>query len=162
MSKMTLIAEPGKQEITLKRTFSAPREMVFKAVTDPDLIPNWWGPRRFTTTIEKMDVRHGGSWHFSQRDVDGSAYEFRGVYHLIVPNEQVVQTFEFLGAPGHISLETMTLVDAGGQTQMIATSVFQSVEARDAMLGTDMADGAAETYDRLDEVLRELAVAVNS
>ena len=83
---------------------------VFKSSTRiRTLIPQWWGPARFTTTIDKLDVRPGGSWRFVQRDAAGNEYAFHGVYHEVVSPERIVDTFEFEGMPGHVSLETTTL-----------------------------------------------------
>ena len=148
-SRTKFTAEPGKQEIVITRIFDAPREKVFKASIDPKLIPQWWGPKRFTTKVDKMDVRPGGVWRFVHRDAEGNEYAFHGVYHEILPNERVVDTFEFEGMPGHVSLETMTLEEQDGRTLLTARSVFQSVEDRDGMVGSDMEEGVAETMDRL-------------
>lgn len=156
MSKLTVIAEPGKQEIVITRMFDAPRELVFKVMTDPQHVPHWWGPRGMTTIVDKMDVRHGGVWRFVHRTPDGEESGFRGVYHRVAPNEQIVQTFEWEGMPGHISLETMTLEDDNGQTRLRAVAVYQSVADRDGMLGSGMEGGMAETYDRLEELAAEL------
>ncbi len=68
MTRTNLVAEPGKQEIVITQVFDAPRERVFKTCTDPTLIPQWWGPRSLTTTVDAMDVRAGGIWRFVQRD----------------------------------------------------------------------------------------------
>src|SRR5690348_16301699 len=104
-----LIAEAGQQEYTMTRIFNAPRELVFKTMTDPKHLPNWWGPKQYTTVIDKMDVKAGGSWRFVQRGADGNEFAFRGVYHSVNAPEQTVSTFEFEGMPGHVMLETMTL-----------------------------------------------------
>lgn len=154
-SRTKFTAEPGKQEIVITRIFDAPREKVFKASMDPKLIPQWWGPKRFTTKVDKMDVRPGGVWRFLHRDAEGNEYAFHGVYHEIVPNERVVDTFEFEGMPGHVSLETMTLEEQDGRTLLTTRSVFQSVEDRDGMVGSDMEEGVAETMDRLAELVEK-------
>jgi len=78
MTKTNLIAEPGKQEIVITRIFDAPRELVFKVFTDPNLMPEWWGPKSLTTTVDKMEVRPGGVWRFVHRDADGNEYAFHG------------------------------------------------------------------------------------
>lgn len=154
-SRTKFTAEPGRQEIVINRIFDAPREKVFKASMDPKLIPQWWGPKRFTTKVDKMDVRPGGVWRFVHRDAEGNEYAFHGVYHEIVPNERVVDTFEFEGMPGHVSLETMTLEEQDGKTKLTTRSVFQSVEDRDGMVGSDMEEGVAETMDRLAELVEK-------
>jgi uncharacterized protein YndB with AHSA1/START domain len=153
MTKLNLIAEPGKQEIVMTRVFDAPRELVFKAHTDPKLIPQWWGPRRFTTTVERMDAKMGGIWRFVQQDANGNEYAFHGVYHEVASPERLVQTFEFEGMPGHVLLETATFEEFEGKTKLTSRSVFQSVEDRDGMLQTDMEEGAAESWNRLAELL---------
>ena len=153
-AKMSLIAEPGKQELMITRVFDAPRELVFKAWTDPELIPHWWGPRRFTTTVEKMEVQPGGLWRFVQRNAAGNEYAFHGVYHAVEAPGRLVYTFEFEGMPGHVSLETGTFEDLGdGRTRMTGKSVFQSVAARDGMVQSGMEAGAAETMERFAALL---------
>jgi uncharacterized protein YndB with AHSA1/START domain len=156
MSDTEFVIEPGRQDIVITRTFDAPRDVVFKAVTDPDLIPKWWGPRRYETVVDRAEVRPGGLWRFINRDADGTEYGFKGVYHDVVAPERIVQTFEFEGAPGHVALETMTLEDATGKTKCVAQSVYQSVEARDAMVQSGMEEGARETWDRLAQLIESL------
>jgi len=153
MSDTEFVIEPGRQDIVITRTFDAPRDVVFKAVTDPDLIPKWWGPRRYETIVDRAEVRPGGLWRFINRDADGNEYGFKGVYHDVVAPERIVQTFEFEGGPGHVALETLTLEDAAGRTKCVAQSVYQSVEARDAMVQSGMEEGARETWDRLAELI---------
>lgn len=155
MAKTNITAEPGKQEIVITRVFDAPRELVFKTITDPSLVPQWWGPKRFTTTVDKMEVRPGGQWRFVQRDADGNEYAFRGVYHEIVSPERIVQTFEFEGMPGHVSLETVRLEAQGGKTKWTTTAVYQSVEDRDGMVQSGMEGGAIELMDRLAELVEK-------
>ena len=144
-----IVAEPGKQEIVLTRVLDAPRDLVFKVCTDPNLIPQWWGPSYLTTTVDKMEVRPGGVWRYVQRDPQGNEYGFHGVYHDIVSPERIVSTFEFEGVPGHVLLETVTFEEQGGKTKLTEQSVFQSVEDRDGMLQSGMESGATEMMDRL-------------
>ena len=155
----TVLAEPGKQEILVTREFDAPRELVFKAFIDPTLVPQWWGPRRLSTEVDKMDVRPGGQWRFINRDAQGNEYAFHGVYHEILAPERVIDTFEFEGLPetGHVTLETMKLEALpGGRTRLTTQSVFQSVADRDSMMQTDMEEGVNETHDRLAELLKKI------
>ena len=150
-------AEPGKQEILITREFDAPRELVFKAVTNPKLVPQWWGPRYLTTEVDKMDVRPGGQWRFINRDAEGREYAFHGVYHEILAPERIIDTFEFEGLPetGHVTLETMKLEELpGGRTRLTTQSVFQSVIDRDATLQSGMEEGLSDTYNRLEELLK--------
>ncbi len=155
----TVLAEPGKQEILVTREFDAPRELVFKAFTNPKLISQWWGPRHHSTEVDEMDVRPGGRWRFINRDAEGNEYAFHGVYHEILAPERVIDTFEFEGLPekGHVILETMKLEELpGGRTKFTVQSVFQSVADRDGMLQSGMEDGVHDTYDRLEELLKKM------
>jgi len=154
---MTLTAEPGGLTLRLTREFDASRELVFRAMLDRDSIPRWWGPSRYTTVVEAMDVRVGGTWRFRQSDAEGNVYVFSGEYREIVAPERVVQTFEFDGAPGEVSVETTTLEERGGRTLMTVVSAFSSVEARDGMVAGGMENGVRETYTRLDAVLASMA-----
>ncbi|OGW17836.1 MAG: hypothetical protein A2X56_13540 [Nitrospirae bacterium GWC2_57_13] len=153
-----VIAEPGKQEVVITRVFDAPRDIVFKAYTDPNRIPQWWGPKRFTTAIDKMDVRRGGIWRFIQHDAEGREYAFHGVYHEVRSPVRLVQTFEFEGTPGQVSLETATFEEQNGRTRVTNRSVFQSVEDRDEMLKEGMEEGVTETMDRLAEVVAKAGI----
>ena len=149
----TTFTVTSDREIVITRMFDAPRELVFKAYTDPALIPKWWGS---PTRVDKMDVSPGGVWRFVNRGQDGNEYAFNGVFREIVPPERLVQTFEFEGAPGHGLVQTMTFEDQGGKTKLTITALFQSVEDRDGMLKTGMERGAVEGLDRLAELLENL------
>jgi uncharacterized protein YndB with AHSA1/START domain len=156
MTKMQVIAEPNKHEVTLMRDFNAPRELVFKAFTDPALIPQWWGPKSVTTVVDKMEVKKGGIWRYVQRDGAGNEFAFSGVYHQIASPERLVFTFEFEGLPGHVLLETVTFDEHDGKTTVRDSSVFQSIEDRDGMIQHGMEGGAAESWDRFEEILKTL------
>ena len=147
---------PSDREIEVTRVFDAPRKLVWKAYTDPAAIPQWWGPRRHTTRVDRMDVRPGGAWRYVSRDADGNEYAFHGEYREVVSPERLVATFEFEPMPGHVSVETLTLVEHEGKTTLTNTSVFDSVEDRDGMLQSGMEEGVRETYDRLAEYLETL------
>lgn len=156
--RTTITAEPGKQEIVITREFDAPRELVFKVVTDPELLPQWWGPRYLSTIVDKMDVRPGGQWRFLNRDAQGNEYAFHGVYHEVLAPARIIDTFEFEGLPemGHVTLETLRLVELpGGRTRLITQSVFQSAIDRDAALQSGMESGINDSYDRLSDILEK-------
>jgi uncharacterized protein YndB with AHSA1/START domain len=153
-----ITAEPGKQEIVIKRIYDAPRALVFRSYTDPALIPHWWGPRMYATIVDKLDAKPGGLWRFLNRDAEGTEHAFHGVYHEVAAPERLVATFEFEGTPGHVSLETLKLEENNGRTMLTNTSVFQSMADRDEMLGAGMEEGASETMDRLAELLTHLGV----
>jgi uncharacterized protein YndB with AHSA1/START domain len=144
-----------KRTIVMTRVFDAPRALVFKVVMDPKLVPQWWGPRRYTTRVDTMDLKPGGAWRYVQQGADGQEFGFHGVYREIVPPERVVYTFEFEGMPGHELLETITLEDLGGKTRVTACDVFPSVEDLQGMLNSGMEGGATESWDRLTELLLE-------
>jgi len=144
------------REIIMTRIFDAPRQLVFKAHTDPVLIAQWWGPRRFTTIVDRIDVRPGGAWRFINRTADGEEYGFRGEFREIVPPERIVWTFEFEGMPGHVSVETATFEERDGKTRLTARAVYETVEDRDGMLSSGMEEGARETWDRLAELLEKM------
>ena len=101
--------------------FDAPRDRVFATYTDPELIPEWWGPRSTTTVVDAMDVAPGGSWRFVARDADGSETAFRGTYREVTPPERIVQTFEWEGMPGHVAVETATFEDLGDRTRVVTS-----------------------------------------
>ncbi len=157
MSKPEIIVEPGSQEIVTKMTFNAPRALIFKAYTDPDLIPQWYGPRYLTTVVDVLDARAGGSWRFLNYDPEGNVYAFHGVYHDVVAPERIVQTFEYEGMPGHVVMETAVFEDlGGGKTRVVTQSVFQSVEDRDGMAASGMEVGVNEGYERMTELMATL------
>lgn len=150
----TQITLPSDREMLITRYFDAPRELVFKAHTDPALIPLWWGPRSTTTIVDKMDVRPGGRYRFIHRNDDGSEYVFGGEFQEITPPERLVQTSELEGMPGSI-LETMTFAEQNGQTILTIVELCESQEQRDAVLASGMEEGLNESYDRLVELFAE-------
>lgn len=152
-SNPTTLTLPSDREIVMTRIFDAPRELVYKAHTDPALVPLWWGRRNYTTIVDRMDVRPGGAWRFVQHTPDGGEYAFNGVYREVVPPERIVQTFEFEGYPGHIQVETIVFEDLGGRTLLTSTARFDSLEDRDGMLQSGMEEGAVESWDQLEELL---------
>ena len=156
MGKTNLIADPGKQKIIITRVFDAPPELVFEAYTDPDLLSQWLGPRSLTMIVKQMDVKPSGSWRYVHKDAEGNEYGFHGVFHTVEVPERLVQTFEFEGMPGHVSLDTAVFEAHHGKTNLKLLSVFQSLEDRDGMLWSGMESGMNEGFDRLEEVLKEL------
>jgi uncharacterized protein YndB with AHSA1/START domain len=156
MGKSIFIIEPEKQEIVRTHIFDARRELVFKVYTNPESIPQWWGPKRLTTKVNQMEVRPGGRWHFVQTDEDGKEYAFHGVYHGISKPEWVISTFEYEGTPGHVILETVVFEEMNGKTRMTDSSVFQSVEDRDAMVLEGMEEGSSESMERLSDLIAKV------
>jgi uncharacterized protein YndB with AHSA1/START domain len=156
-SKSLSLTLPSDLEIRMSRVFDYPRALVYRAMTDPEALPKWWGPRQYTTIVDKLDPRPGGVWRFVQRGPDGDEYAFNGVYREIVPPEKLVFTFEWEGLPGHVLTETILFEEQGGKTTVTATMVFDSVEDRDGMLQSGMEEGAADSYDRVEELLAMMA-----
>lgn len=157
MGKTQFTAEPGIPQIISEREFDAPRELLFRAWTEPDLLKQWLGPRNLTMEIDRYDVRDGGTWRYVHRDDEGNEYAFHGVFHGDPSPEGMVQTFEYEGYPGHVSLDTLTFEERNGKTIVRTNTVFQSVEARDGMMQSGMEVGVNDGYDRLDELIARLA-----
>ena len=155
MTEIKVTAEAGVPQILAERECEAPRELIRRAVTEADLLAQWLGPRGYTMTIERFEPRAGGSWRYVHSDGDGNSYGFHGVFHNDPSPDGFVQTFEFEGAPGHVSLDTMVLEERDGRTIVRTNSLFQSVEARDAMVQSGMADGMSQGYDQLEELLEK-------
>ena len=155
-ARRATVTTPTEREIHVERIFDAPRDRVFELFTDPELIPEWWGPRGTTTIVDEMDVRNGGSWRYVTRNSDGSETAFRGTYREVSPPDRIVQTFEWEGMPGHVSVDTAVFEDLGERTKLVSSSIFHTTEERDGMLGSGMEEGMNETYQRLDELIERL------
>src|SRR5258708_38371973 len=144
-AKTEITAEPGVPQIVLTREFNAPRELVFRAYTDPELLVQWLGPRRMTMTIDYFDVRDAGRWRYTHRDTDGSEAGFHGVFHgTPSPENGIAPPSAFEGAPGHVSLETLSLEERGGRTLVGTNDISQSVEDLEAGYGSCMVWGMSE------------------
>lgn len=155
----TITAQPGTPFLEVVREFDAPRALVFRAATEPELVVQWLGPRNRQMRIEVWDARTGGTYryvHYTDRD-EFEAH-FRGVFHTVRPGELVIQTFEFEGAPDEVCIESMSFEDVGGRTRLTTRSVFPSVEARDMAIEMGMNDGINDSMDRLAELLASGAV----
>lgn len=136
MTDMQITADPGVPSVVITSEFDAPRELVYRAHIEPELLVHWLGPRRLTMTVDHQEVRDGGRWP-----------------------EVTVRTFEYEGAPGHVSFETLTLEERDGKTLARTVSVFQSVEDRDTMVQNGMEKGVREGTERLEELLARLTAA---
>ena len=143
----------------ITREFDAPRDLVYRAHTDPELLARWMGPRWLSMSIDRYDVRDGGVWRFIHRDAEGNEYGFHGVFHGTPSPEGIVRTFEFEGAPGHVSMETLRMEEHGDKTCVRIISVFQSVADRDATVASGMESGLRDGHERLDELFAELTAA---
>ena len=156
MATTKVTAEPGVPFIDISREFDAPRELVFRAHTDPELLVQWLGGDKYEMIVDRFEVRDGGTWRYVHRDGQGNDWGFHGVFHGTPTPERMVQTFEFEGAPGYVSLDALTLEDLGGRTRVRIHSVHQSVEGRDAMVAGGMEAGLSAGYQRLDELITRL------
>jgi uncharacterized protein YndB with AHSA1/START domain len=158
-NKTKITAEPGKQELFIERELDAPRELVFKAYTDPELYKQWMGPKGYDMDLEKFDYKDNGSWRYVQTDPQGGKWGFHGVVHLVDAPKIIVDTFEFEGLPekGHVILQTAKFEElSGGRTKVVAQAVFQSVADRDGMVQSGMEKGVVEGFERLDELLEKM------
>lgn len=151
----TIYSDGG--DLVMERTFDAPREQVWKAFMDPELVPRWWGPHGTVTTVVEMDVRPGGKWRYVSRGPDRDDVAFYGEYLEIEPPQRFRWTFLFdvegvgpVGGP-----ETFIFDDVDGKTKLTSTGHMGSAEAIEGALATGMIRGAIETWDRLEALLVE-------
>jgi uncharacterized protein YndB with AHSA1/START domain len=151
---------PADTQILITREFDAPRHLVFRAYTEPELIKRWWSGKRGEVTRVEVDLRVGGRWRYVMRADQGFEVAFHGTYREIVPNERLVSTELFEGAPGatedDATLNTTTFDDAGGRTLLTTLVECQSKEVRDAIIASGMEGGLQEALDKLEEVARSL------
>ena len=139
--------------VRITREFDAPRDKVFRAHTDPELVVQWQGPNGMEARIDHYDCHTGGSYRYVHTH-DGQEYGFHGSFHEVRPSELIVQTFTFEGFPDGVALERLELTDlGGGRTRLTATSLVDSFEGRDAFLASGMETGVREGYERLDALL---------
>lgn len=149
------VSTPTDREIRVERIFIASRDRVWRAMTDPKLVAQWWG-RGNKLVIERMEVERGGHWRYVEHGPDG-VHGFEGRYREVTPPERVVQTFEWDGMPGYVAVNTMTLEDLrDGRTKVVITSLFHTTEERDGMVRSGMEQGLNQSYAALDKVLATL------
>jgi uncharacterized protein YndB with AHSA1/START domain len=156
-SKMEISAKG--REFIVARTFDAPRDLVFKAWTEPERLAQWWGPRGWTTTNYSMEVKPGGVWHYCMRGPGGEESWGKSVYQEVVVPERIVYTDAFSDAEGNVSegmpvfTITMTFSEQEGKTRVASYSVVASEEELQTLLNMGMVEGLTETWDRLEEYL---------
>jgi uncharacterized protein YndB with AHSA1/START domain len=156
-AKLTL---PSETQILITREFAAPKHLVYRAVTEPELVKRWWNAKRGEVTICEIDLRVGGKWRYVMETPDGFEVGFHGEYKEIVPNERVVTTEAYEGAPGpddNAPTNTMTLVENSGVTTLSVLVDCPSVEVRNAIVESGMEEGLQDAYDLLEEVAVSLA-----
>ena len=149
------VSTPTERTISIERIFSASRDKVWRAMTQPDLVAQWWG-RGNKLVIEKLEVKKGGHWRFVEHS-DHGVHGFEGRYREVSPPHRVVQTFEWDGMPGYVAIDTVTLEDLGdGRTKVVTESLFHTTEERDGMLKSGMESGLNQSYEALDRLLATL------
>jgi uncharacterized protein YndB with AHSA1/START domain len=151
------VTTPSDQEIRMTRLFSAPRQLVFDAMTRPGHVREWWGRLGdgYSVPVCEIDFRVGGKWRFVNRHPRGEA-AFHGEYREIAPPDRVVFTEIFEEFPDSVSVVTAELTEEGGKTRLTATVRYPSVEVRDIVLSTGMSTGAGISYDRLEDLVAAL------
>lgn len=153
------VSLPADTQILMTREFDARAALVYRAYTTPELVMRWWAGRRGEMRSADIDLRVGGAWRWVMDADGGHEVAFHGVYREIVPDERLVHTEVYEGAPeGGEALVTVTFDEAAGRTTLRILMELQSREIRDAILATGMETGAAEGLDLLEEVARSLAV----
>jgi uncharacterized protein YndB with AHSA1/START domain len=152
------VTTPTDREIVLTRVFDAPRHLVFDAFSKPELLKRWFGPHGWSLMVGEVDLKVGGGFRFVLRGPDGKEMGMRGVYREIVPPERSVHMESFDDYPGE-SQVTAVFVEQGGKTTLTATVLYPSQEIRDMVIKSGMEHGAAESYDKLAELLASPQVA---
>jgi uncharacterized protein YndB with AHSA1/START domain len=147
------VTTPSQREIVLTRVFDAPRHLVWDAFTKPELLKRWFGPRGWSLVVCEVDLKVGGGFRFVLRGPDGAEMGMRGTYREIVPPERSVHIESFDAYPGSDSQVTAAFVEQGGKTTLTATVLYPSQEVRDLVIKSGMEHGAAESYDKLAELL---------
>ena len=148
---------PSDREITLTRLFDAPRQLVFEAMTRPEHVKRWWGclDERYSVIVCEIDLRPGGAWRYVGRGPKGE-FAFHGVYREVTPPERLVFTEIYDPFPDVESIVTSVFTEEHGKTRLTVTALYPSPEVRDTVMKTGMAGGAAISYDRLEELVRQL------
>jgi uncharacterized protein YndB with AHSA1/START domain len=155
-SRKATVTTPAEREVRIERIFDAPRERVWRAMTDPELVAQWWG-RGNKLVIERMELKRGGHWRFVEHS-DHGVHGFEGRYREVTPPSRMVMTFEWDGMPGYVAVDTVTLEDLGdGRTKVVTVALFHTNEERDGMLSSGMEGGLNESYAALDKVLAKLS-----
>jgi uncharacterized protein YndB with AHSA1/START domain len=157
-SGTAVLSTPTDTQILMTREFDAPKHLVWRAFTEPDLVSRWWPGRRGQMQSCEIDFREGGSWRYVMTATEGFEVAFHGAYQEIVDGERIVNTEVFEGAPGPGILVTNTFTEADGRTTLSMLSECGSQEVRDIIVGSSMEGGAQEGMD----ILEELAISLGA
>jgi uncharacterized protein YndB with AHSA1/START domain len=153
MSKNNLQIDRENKKTTMERVIDAPRELVWKAHLDAELIPKWWGPRKYKTVVEKLEPKVGGQWRFTN-EADGEKYVFFGEYKELVEPEKITWTFSYEPYADSVITETIHFETVeGNKTKLKVESHYPTAEALEGMVSSGMEEGATETWDRLEELV---------
>jgi uncharacterized protein YndB with AHSA1/START domain len=157
-SGKAVVTLPADDQILIEREFDAPAALVWRALTEPDLVKRWWAGKRGEVTSAEIDLRVGGAWRYVM-SAHGGEFEvaFHGEYRELVEGERIVSTEVFEGFPDAASVNTMTLVEAGGRTTLRTLVQHSSQEHRDGHVNSGMEGGLQESFDALEAVAKSLA-----
>jgi uncharacterized protein YndB with AHSA1/START domain len=148
---------PTDEQIRIVREFDAPKHLVYKAWTTPELVKQWWNARRGEVTVADIDLRVGGAWRWVMIADGGMEVAFHGEYRELVKNERIVSTEVYEGAPDASSLNTLTLTEADGRTTLELLVQHADQQARDMHVGSGMEAGLQDALDLLEELATSLA-----
>jgi uncharacterized protein YndB with AHSA1/START domain len=152
-SGTAVVTLPTETQILITRVFDAPKHLVYKVWTTPELIKRWWHAKRGVATVADVDMRVGGAWRWVMVTHDGLEVAFHGEYREVIPNERIVHTEVFEGAPGgEPALVTLTFTEADGRTTVTQSMEVESQQIRDMILGTGMTEGLQDALDLLEQV----------
>jgi uncharacterized protein YndB with AHSA1/START domain len=156
-SGTAVVTLPSDTQVLITRTFNAPRHLVYKAYTTPELVRRWWAGRRGRMTVAEIDLRVGGMWRYAMTSSEGMEIAFHGTYREIVADERLVHTEVYEAIPGAEVLNTITFAEAGGRTTMTVLVDCPTQELRDGMMASGMEIGMQEAYDLIEQIAIELA-----
>jgi uncharacterized protein YndB with AHSA1/START domain len=149
-----IVTTPTDRSIHVERVFNAPRDRVWRAFTEPDLVAQWWG-RGNKLVIERMEVERGGHWRYVEHGPDGE-HGFEGRYREVTPQDRLAMTFEWDGMPGHVAIETITFEDLGDRTKVVNTTLFHTTGERNGMIQSGMETGMNQSFEALDRLLEKM------
>ena len=159
-SRKAKVTLPSDRQILITREFDAPKELVWKAWTTPELVRRWWHANRGEMTVCEIDLRVGGSWRYAMVTPDGMEVGFHGEYREIEPFERLVSTEAYEGIPdadAHAAVDTLTLAEIGDHTLMTVLVEHPTMEGRDMHVESGMEDGMQDAMDLLEETVAALA-----
>ena len=151
-SGTAVVTLPTDTEILITREFAAPKHLVYKAWTTPELIKRWWSAKRGEVTVADVDLRVGGTWRYAMVTGDGFEVAFHGEYREIIPNERIVSTEVYEGMPEGEAVNTLTFTEENGRTTVTLLVQHQNKEHRDAHINSGMEAGLQDALDLLEEV----------